>query len=416
MSDRNVPKRIRAQSSPGDGNLMGFVLDAPVQNSATPQSETPKADAPLSRALLGITGVDEIEVAGAAIWVRKTETTDWITLKPAIAAVIRKVLNDTDQPLGDSATDQDSILLRAVESLLDKQVNPSVAAHGGHIAVERVEDGTVYLRMSGGCQGCPASSATLRQGVERMLRAALPEIQEIVDVTDHDEGRTPFYARDTGASPLLDRAVPPGVIDWQDGQIVVDPDYLAPRLGLTAGALRAGLRNGDVVGATETGLDEDKGKTRIVLRSPTRTWAAEIRADGTAREIPAPRQVSAAAQQEDGLAERVRAHLASLSGDPKLVTYGALARALGLWAPGSVRKVTRALETTMRQDARTDRPFIAARAVSRGAGRLPGKGFFDLAHALSRGPEPGESDNAFHARELGRITNAPRSASGARTA
>jgi Fe/S biogenesis protein NfuA len=56
-----------------------------------------------------------------------------------------------------------------------------------------IEDNTLYLRMSGGCQGCAASAATLRQGIERMVREAVPEIQEIVDVTDHASGVNPYY-------------------------------------------------------------------------------------------------------------------------------------------------------------------------------------------------------------------------------
>jgi len=74
-----------------------------------------------------------------------------------------------------------------------------------------------------------------------------------------------------------------------------------------------------------------------------------------------------------------------------------------LWMPGSVRHVTRALETTMREDAAADRPFLAARAVSRGLQSLPGKGFFDLARVLSRGPREGETEQDFHAGELRRV-------------
>ncbi len=414
MSDRPPSLRIRAQSSPGNDSLMGFILDAPLISGSAAITRPLETEAPLGRALLGIPGVVRGELAGATIWVYKAEDADWARLKPAIAAAIRRVVDETGTPLGEeesgTQSSQDTTLLGAVEELLDRQVNPSVAAHGGHIAVERVEDRTVFLRMSGGCQGCAASSATLRQGVERMLRAALPDIREIVDVTDHEAGLAPFYDRKPGTSAVLERALPPGVVEWQDGQIVVDPNYLAPRLGLTSEMLRKGLQSGEVVGVTETGVGEDEGSARIVLRSATRAWAAQLLADGTAREVPPPRQSSAASQQERSLTARVRAYLEALPGDARPITYGALARALGLWAPGSVRKVTRALETTMREDAQNGRAFIAARVVGRGAGGVPGKGFFDLASALSRGPRSGESDRAFHARELNKTTGQPEDA------
>ena len=414
MSDTATRRRIRAQASAGDPGAMAFILDAPVQAGRAARL-APGDASPLARALFAVAGVSRAEVRDATIWVRKTPDADWAALKPAIAAAIRAALDEPD-PLGaeDADADPDAALLRAVEGLLDTQVNPSVAAHGGHIAAERVADGTVYLRMSGGCQGCAASAATLRQGVERMLRAALPQIGEIVDVTDHAAGNNPFYARDGGASPVLNRVVPADVIGMTDGQVTVDPEYLAPRLGLTPETLREGLRSGAVVGVTETGQDADAGKTRIVLRSGSRAWAAEIDATGTAREIPPPRVIAAAADKESALPDRVRAHLEGLPADAVPITYGALARALGLWMPGAIGRVTKALETTMREDAAAGRPFIAARAVSKGADTLPGKGFFDLAHALSRGPADGESAQAFHARELDALHRMIGTAQGAR--
>jgi len=406
-------RRVRAQASARDADVMSFVLDSPVQEGRSGRFEKTD-DAPLARALFAVAGVTRVEVAEATILIQKDAQADWALLKSTIAAAIRQVLDAPDAPLGADATneaDPDAALLHEVEELLERQVNPSIAAHGGLIAAERVENGTVYLRMSGGCQGCAASSATLRQGVEQMLRAALPQIRKIVDVTDHAAGINPFYARDDGEasaqddgpSPVLNRPLPRGVIGWDDGEILVDPDYLAPRLGLTPQTLREALQTGDVVGVTETGEGADAGKTRIILRSTTRAWAAEVLSDGSAREIPPPREIEAAADRAQDLADRVLAHLAALSTDDAPVTYVALARKLGLWAPGSVGRVTRALEATMREDAAAGRPFIAARAISRAREGLPGKGFFDLARALSRGPQDGESESDYHVREISRL-------------
>lgn len=400
-------RRIRAQPLAQEPERMGFVLDDPLNKDAT-ISLSPGDDTPLARALFALAGVDTVTVTHATIWVRRTDKADWATLKPEIAGAIRDVLDTTNAPLGEAAEAveaPDTALLRKVEALLDQQVNPSVAAHGGHIAVERVSGTRVHLHMSGGCQGCAASSATLRDGVERMLRAALPQITEIVDVTDHASGADPFYTKAGGPSAVLNRPIPPDLIGWQDGQVIVDPTYLAPKLDLTPETLRAGLRSGDVVGVTEEGQSEAKGKTRIIMRSPTRTWAAEIDASGAAREIPPPRVMPGVNEKERELAARVRAFLQDSPPDQLPVTYGALARALGLWAPGSIRKITRALEVTMREDAQAGRPFIAACAVSRGREGLPGEGFFTLARALSRGPQPGESDATFHTREIAQLAD-----------
>jgi Fe/S biogenesis protein NfuA len=84
-------------------------------------------------------------------------------------------------------------LAQQVVSVLDEQVNPSIAAHGGRADLVAVENGSVYLRLSGGCQGCGMAKATLSQGIEVILREAIPEIADIVDVTDHADGTNPYY-------------------------------------------------------------------------------------------------------------------------------------------------------------------------------------------------------------------------------
>ena len=81
----------------------------------------------------------------------------------------------------------------AVQELLDTQVNPAVASHGGHVELIDVKDNVVYIRFGGGCQGCGMVSVTLNQGVEQAIREAFPEIREIVDVTDHAAGTNPYY-------------------------------------------------------------------------------------------------------------------------------------------------------------------------------------------------------------------------------
>ena len=80
-----------------------------------------------------------------------------------------------------------------VQTVLDELVNPRIAAHGGAVELVDVSDDTIYVRMSGGCQGCSASAATLRMGVERMVKEEVPEVREVVDLTDHEAGVNPYY-------------------------------------------------------------------------------------------------------------------------------------------------------------------------------------------------------------------------------
>jgi Fe/S biogenesis protein NfuA len=80
-----------------------------------------------------------------------------------------------------------------VRQVLDTQVNPAIASHGGMISLVGIEDTEIYVEMSGGCQGCALSRMTLRQGVEKMLRHAIPELTAVHDVTDHASGENPFF-------------------------------------------------------------------------------------------------------------------------------------------------------------------------------------------------------------------------------
>jgi len=81
----------------------------------------------------------------------------------------------------------------ALQRVLDEQINPSVATHGGHISLIAVEDETAYLRFGGGCQGCGMVNVTLKQGVEKVIFAEVPAIKKVMDVTDHAAGTNPYY-------------------------------------------------------------------------------------------------------------------------------------------------------------------------------------------------------------------------------
>lgn len=89
-------------------------------------------------------------------------------------------------------------LAERVRRVIEERINPAVAAHGGKIALLGVEDGVAHVQMSGGCQGCGLAAVTLRQGVERMIREAVPEIVAVRDSTDHTSGRRPFFSRRPG--------------------------------------------------------------------------------------------------------------------------------------------------------------------------------------------------------------------------
>jgi len=90
--------------------------------------------------------------------------------------------------------DLDSPEAKAVQNVLDTEINPGVASHGGYISLVDVKDKIAYIRLGGGCQGCGMADVTLKQGVVVAIQKAVPEIVQVLDVTDHAGGSNPYYS------------------------------------------------------------------------------------------------------------------------------------------------------------------------------------------------------------------------------
>jgi Fe/S biogenesis protein NfuA len=110
------------------------------------------------------------------------------------------VMQNPNKPLPPAARrpdmpepDLSSPLAQRVVAVLEEQINPAIASHGGRADLVAVEDGAAYLRLSGGCQGCGMAAATLSQGIEVAIIEEIPEIDRVIDVTDHASGTNPFF-------------------------------------------------------------------------------------------------------------------------------------------------------------------------------------------------------------------------------
>ncbi|MGH2626643.1 MAG: iron-sulfur cluster assembly accessory protein [Anaerolineales bacterium] len=91
----------------------------------------------------------------------------------------------------------------AVQEVIDGQINPGVAVHGGYVSLLEVRDRVAYVALGGGCQGCGLADVTLKKGIDVMIREAVPEIDRVVDTTDHAAGTNPYYQPSKGGqSPL----------------------------------------------------------------------------------------------------------------------------------------------------------------------------------------------------------------------
>jgi Fe-S cluster biogenesis protein NfuA len=140
-------------------------------------------------------------VASNVVTIGKTPEASWAAIKAAIGSAIRtQLLSGMPAILqtmvsNRSAARLDTELGVVVQALLDREVNRSIANHGGKISLLYVLDGRLFITMSGGCQGCASSQVTLRQGFEVMVKRVAPEITAIIDATDHAAGKQPFYPR-----------------------------------------------------------------------------------------------------------------------------------------------------------------------------------------------------------------------------
>jgi Fe/S biogenesis protein NfuA len=102
--------------------------------------------------------------------------------------------NSPTQPMDVDPPEIGGTIAERVSAMLARQINPAINGHGGWVELVGVEGNTVYLRLGGGCQGCGMANVTLRNGIEATLRQAVPEIGEVIDVTDHQSGIDPYYS------------------------------------------------------------------------------------------------------------------------------------------------------------------------------------------------------------------------------
>lgn len=141
---------------------------------------------PLAKKLLEIPQVTGIFFAYDFITVTKEPQADWYVLKPLILGHIMEhlvanlpVLMEDGEKTTTHTIDSDDPLVRQIRELIDTRVRPAVAQDGGDILFHSFENGVVYLKMQGACSGCPSSTATLKSGIENMLKYYVPEVLEV---------------------------------------------------------------------------------------------------------------------------------------------------------------------------------------------------------------------------------------------
>ena len=176
---------IQTELTPNPATLK-FLPGCAVMPEGTANFTQPEeaARSPLAQRLFAVEGVAGVFLGSDFVTVTKTIDCDWDSLKPFVLAGIMDHFT-SGQPVvegagGEAATDDDDDEITAqIKELIETRVRPAVAQDGGDIIFRGFEDGIVYLHMQGACSGCPSSTATLRHGIENMLRYYVPEVQEV---------------------------------------------------------------------------------------------------------------------------------------------------------------------------------------------------------------------------------------------
>lgn len=180
---------IQTETTPNPASLKFLpgrtVMAAGTANFIDAASAVPS---PLAMRLFAVDGVAGVFLGADFISVSKDAAADWHQLKPAVLAAILEHYSSGQPALLDAAApaagdaygaEEDGEIVAQIKELIETRVRPAVAQDGGDIIFHRFEDGIVFLEMHGACSGCPSSTATLKAGIENLLRHYVPEVTEV---------------------------------------------------------------------------------------------------------------------------------------------------------------------------------------------------------------------------------------------
>lgn len=184
---------IQTEQTPNPASLKFLPgCEVMVQGTAEFTSADAASPSPLAERLFKIDGVAGVFLGTDFVTITKADNIEWTALKPLLLGVIMEHFT-TGQPVmrdehlsgaaghvgASSISEDDDEVVRQIKELLDTRIRPAVAADGGDIAFSSFEDGVVYLQMRGACAGCPSSTATLKMGIENLLKHFIPEVAEV---------------------------------------------------------------------------------------------------------------------------------------------------------------------------------------------------------------------------------------------
>ncbi len=181
---------IETEGTPNPATLK-FLPGRDVMGLSTADFASPASAerSPLATSLFALPGVARVFLGGDFITVTKDDETGWGALKPQVLGAVmdhfvagRPVIEGVEDEMDEDVAPEDAEIVAQIKELLDTRVRPAVAGDGGDIVFRGYRDGVVRLHMQGACSGCPSSSATLKHGIENMLKHYVPEVVSVEQV------------------------------------------------------------------------------------------------------------------------------------------------------------------------------------------------------------------------------------------
>lgn len=178
---------IQTEETPNPATLKFLPARAVVEDGTADftSPEAAESRSPLAGRLFEVEGVSAVFFGRDFITITKSVEKEWHVMKPALLGAImehftagRPVMAETAEAAAESAEDDDEVV-QQIKELLETRVRPAVAMDGGDIVYQGFEKGIVFLQMQGACSGCPSSTATLKMGIENMLKHYIPEVVEV---------------------------------------------------------------------------------------------------------------------------------------------------------------------------------------------------------------------------------------------
>jgi Fe-S cluster biogenesis protein NfuA len=191
---------IRSEVDKRNSALCRFMVDRTLYvGTKTVNNKAEAQGFPLAEKLFEIEGISKLQLIGHLLVITRSDGGEWKEIIKQVEAVLTAYFISGLALTREQVEDRMMLIGRSdkekIQYLIDHQINPGVATHMGFVELIDVRDNIVYLRLGGGCQGCGAADFTLRQGIEAIIRREVPEIRQVLDITDHAAGMNPYYTK-----------------------------------------------------------------------------------------------------------------------------------------------------------------------------------------------------------------------------